>query len=76
MIIPALVIHNLIPFNYDSRMINILIMLVLGIIMLVVYFYISSYFKLPQIIFELEDNGAHQFKGINRPIKTFKVKWS
>ena len=25
---------------------------------------------------ELEDNGAHQFKGISRPINTYKVKWS
>ena len=31
--------------------------------------------KIDANIFELEDNGAHQFKGISRPIETYKVKW-
>ena len=35
-----------------------------------------TYNKIDKNIFELEDNGAHQFKGISRPINTYKVKWS
>ena len=35
-----------------------------------------TYNKTDKNIFTLEDNGAHQFKGISRPIYTYKVKWS
>ncbi len=35
-----------------------------------------TYNKIDKNIFTLEDNGAHQFKGISRPIYTYKVKWS
>ena len=35
-----------------------------------------TYEKIDKNIFELVDNGAHQFKGISRPINTYKVKWS
>lgn len=35
-----------------------------------------TYEKIDRNIFTLEDNGAHEFKGISRPINTYKVKWS
>lgn len=35
-----------------------------------------TYAKINKSIFDLENNGAHQFKGISRPINTYKVKWS
>lgn len=31
--------------------------------------------KIDKSIFELTSNGAHEFKGISRPIETYKVKW-
>ena len=35
-----------------------------------------TYSKIDKSIFTLENNGAHEFKGISRPITTYKVKWS
>ena len=67
MILPVLVIHKLIPFNYDSRIKDIIIMGGLGIIMLPTYFYISSFFKLPQIIFNLEDSSIKSLLRKIRP---------
>ena len=55
MAIPALVIHNLIPFDYSSRLMAILIMILLGILMAAVYYFVTVGFRLPQEIFETED---------------------
>lgn len=51
MILPAVLIHNFIPFNYDSRLIDIVIMGLLGLLMLATYFVVSVKFHLPQSIF-------------------------
>ena len=32
--------------------------------------------KIDRSIFELEPYGAHEFKGISRPIETYKVRWN
>ena len=34
-----------------------------------------TYEKIDKNIFNLEPNGAHEFKGISRPIDTYKVSW-
>ncbi|MBR4471233.1 MAG: oligosaccharide flippase family protein [Erysipelotrichaceae bacterium] len=55
MVLPAYVLHSLIPFDYTSRIIDILIMGVLGILMLGIYYAITVYFRLPQRIFGIKD---------------------
>ena len=55
MIVPAYVIHSLIPFAYDNRLMDIAIMIPLGILMAIIYYFITVYFKLPQHIFDIED---------------------
>lgn len=50
MVLPAVLIHFIIPFHYDSRIIDIIIMCVLGVMMLVTYYFISVRFHLPQTI--------------------------
>ncbi|MBR5755782.1 MAG: polysaccharide biosynthesis C-terminal domain-containing protein, partial [Erysipelotrichaceae bacterium] len=55
MVVPALVVHNLIPFDYSSRLMAILIMIPLGILMAAVYYFVTVGFRLPQEIFETED---------------------
>ena len=55
MVIPAMVIHNIIPFDYSSRLIDLVIMMVLGIMMLIIYYLTTKNLQLPQQIFDLED---------------------
>lgn len=55
MILPALLISYLIGFDYQSRIKDILIMGVLGIIMMVVYYYVTVKMGLPQKIFGIKD---------------------
>lgn len=55
MVVLPFTIHRLIGFNYDNRIIDILIMGGLGIIMLVVYYNVTVAMKLPQKIFGIKD---------------------
>lgn len=55
MVIPVFVIHSLIPFDYTSRIVDILIMSGCGILMLIIYYYVSVKMNLPQKIFDIED---------------------
>ena len=55
MAVPAVAIHGLLPFVYDSRLICLLVMGVLGIIMVLVYYFVTVHLGLPQKIFDVED---------------------
>lgn len=55
MVLPAVLIHNIIPFNYNSRLFDVMLMMGLGLIMLVIYYYVSVAFKLPQEIFNIKE---------------------
>ena len=54
-VIPVFVIRGLIPFNFDSRLTDIVIMGGLGIVMLLNYYYVSVAMKLPQQIYDIEE---------------------
>ena len=68
MVLPAALIHYFIPFAYDSRMLSILIMGLLGVLMLAIYFVVSVKFHLPQTIFGMKQPS------IQGLVKHFKVK--
>ena len=51
MIVPGILIHNLFGFGYDSRVIDILIMMLCGIVMVIVYIVCSYFCYLPQALF-------------------------
>ncbi|MBQ6126080.1 MAG: oligosaccharide flippase family protein [Erysipelotrichaceae bacterium] len=59
MVVPAVAIHGIIPFEFvngiTGRLLDILIMGGLGIVMLVVYYFASVGFGIPQKIFDMED---------------------
>ena len=55
MVIPAFIIYQFIPFDFTSRIYDILIMCGLGIIMLVLYYFATKKTGLLSKIFELED---------------------
>ncbi|MBQ6494000.1 MAG: oligosaccharide flippase family protein [Erysipelotrichaceae bacterium] len=55
MVLPAWLIRSFIPFGYDSRLVDMLIMGLLGILMLVIYYFVSAYIGLPQKIFAIDD---------------------
>ena len=55
MVIPAVIFHGFIPFDYTNRIYDILIMGVLGIIMLGVYYYATKETGLLAKIFELKE---------------------
>ena len=55
MVIPPFVIHSLINFAYTSRLADIGIMMGLGIVMAVIYYLVTKYFRIPQRIFNMED---------------------
>ena len=55
MVVPAFAIHGLLPFVYESRLICLLVMGVLGIIMVLVYYFVTVHLGLPQKIFGIED---------------------
>lgn len=55
MALPVYLLHNLINFSYTSRIIDILIMGVCGVVMLVIYYFVSVFFTLPQRIFGIDD---------------------
>ena len=55
MVLPALLIHGLIGFNYTDRVLDIMIMGGLGIFMLSIYYFVTKKLGLLAKIFELED---------------------
>ncbi len=67
MVIPAFALRSLIPFGYDSRVIDIGIMGVLGLIMLGIYYAVSVYFRLPQKIFGIKDVSVRSLIRALRP---------
>lgn len=55
MILPVYLLHHLINFAYTSRILDILIMLVCGVLMVVIYYFVTVFFTLPQRIFGIDD---------------------
>lgn len=55
MVAPATLIHYFLHFDFMSRVMDIVIMMPLGILMVIVYYFVSTKFNLPQTIFGLED---------------------
>ena len=55
MVLPVLFIHNLINIAYTSRIVDILLMGLCGITMLTIYYFVSVYFGLPQVIFGIKE---------------------
>lgn len=51
MVLPGLLVHNLFNFAYNSRIIDILIMILCGIIMLPTYLVVTYFCYLPQALF-------------------------
>ncbi len=54
MVVPAYMIHRFLHFSYDSRFYDILIMGGIGILMVVLYYFLSVAMRLPQMIFDIE----------------------
>lgn len=55
MVLPAFVIHSLIPFGYTDRILDIFLMCGLGLLMLVIYYYATKKTGLLSKIFELKE---------------------
>ena len=55
MVVPAYMIHRFIGFQYDSRVIDVLIMGGLGLLMVTMYYFLSVAMRLPQMIFDIEN---------------------
>lgn len=55
MALPVYLLHSLINFSYTSRILDIMIMAVCGVLMLVIYYFVSVFFTLPQRIFGIEE---------------------
>ena len=55
MVIPAFALRSIVPFQFDSRIIDIAIMGVLGLIMVSIYYVITVRMGLPQKIFGIKD---------------------
>ena len=66
MVIPALFIHIQFNLTYTSRIIDILIMILCGVAMIIIYYFVTVCFKLPQTIFNLE--SVH-FKDLLKKLK-------
>lgn len=67
-LLPALVIYEIIPFNYESRLLDIIYMGFIGIIIVIFYYGTSFAFELPQEIFNIKDFDPIKL------IKKFKKK--
>ena len=57
MIVPATLVHNLFNFTYDSRIIDIFIMVLCGVLMLVTYLVTTYFCYLPQALFGLKKSS-------------------
>lgn len=68
MVLPACLIHYFIHFDYLSRFIDIGIMAGLGVLMLAIYYFVTSKLGLIQTIFEIKDPSI---KGL---LSLFKLK--
>lgn len=55
MIVPPLLIHQLTGFAYTSRILDIIIMSLLGLMMVIIYYLATVFFKLPQKIFGIKE---------------------
>ena len=55
MLLPAFGIHSLLHLSYLSRLKDIIVMGALGLLMLIIYFIVSSLFRLPQQILGITD---------------------
>ena len=55
MVLPIYGLHALSQFSYTSRILDIVIMAICGILMLDIYYFISVKFGLPQVIFGIKD---------------------
>ena len=55
MILPGVLVHNLFHITYTSRVLDILVMMLCGIIMVLVYYGITVFLGLPQAIFNIKE---------------------
>lgn len=67
MVIPAVLLHNVVPIDYTNRLYTLVIMTGLGILMLNIYYFITCKFTLVQKIFGINDPNIIHF------IKRFKL---
>ena len=68
MVIPAVIIRNITPVAYEIRLANVGIMLVLGVLMLVIYYFVSIKLSLPQTIFGIKKPN------IEKIVNRFKLR--
>lgn len=66
MVIPASLIHMVLPIDYTSRMADVGAMMFLGVLMLIIYYFVSAKLSLPQVILGIKkpsiDNILKRFK--------------
>ena len=55
MILPGFLVHNLFHLIYTSRVLDILVMMLCGVIMVLVYYGITVFLGLPQAIFNIKE---------------------
>ncbi len=55
MVVPIYLLHGLLQFAYTSRILDIVIMAVCGMLMISIYYFVSVKFGLPQVIFGIKD---------------------
>ena len=55
MILPGVLVHNLFHITYTSRVLDILVMMLCGVIMVLVYYGITVFLGLPQAIFNIKE---------------------
>lgn len=68
MVIPCFILHSLIPLEYTSRLTHVGVMMVMGVLMLAIYYLVSVRFSLPQTILGIKDPNVFNI------IKKFKLK--
>lgn len=55
MVVPIYLLHGLLQFAYTSRILDIVIMAICGMLMISIYYCVSVKFGLPQVIFGIKD---------------------
>ncbi len=55
MVVPIYLLHGLLQFAYTSRILDIVIMAICGMLMISIYYFVSVKFGLPQVIFGIKD---------------------
>ena len=68
MVMPANLLHTLLPITYTSRLADVGAMMFLGVLMLIIYYFVSSKLSLPQVILGIKKPS------IDNILKKFKVR--